>query len=250
MAEDTYTDFADRYDLFFDGFGEHTDQAVAFFRDLIKENGVESLLDCACGTGHDLVMFQRLGLEVFGSDISRAMLAKAERNLSGLGLRIPLKQADYRMLGQSYRRRFDAVVCLSSAILEMPDEKEVIRALASMRSVLADRGILVLSQGTTDKQWAEKPRFILAVNKPDFSRVFVIDYVDVGAKYNVLDVFHGEGGWDLKVWTGHYRIMLLRDDYERLLRQAGFGRVEFYGSYSAKPYSKTLSKLLIAVAHK
>jgi hypothetical protein len=132
----------------------------------------------------------------------------------------------------------------------MRDEAEVIRALTSMRSVLADSGLLVLSQGTTDKQWAEKPRFILAVNKPDFSRVFVIDYVDRGAKYNVLDVFHGEGGWDLKVWTGHYRIMLLRDDYERLLRHAGFGRVEFYGSYSAKPYNKALSSLLIAVARK
>jgi glycine/sarcosine N-methyltransferase len=250
MTDDAYTDFADRYDLFFDSFGEHTDEVVAFFGGLLKENCVESLLDCACGTGHDLVMFHRLGLEVFGSDASRAMLTKAEQNLSGLGLSIPLRQVDYRMLNQSYRRSFEAVVCLSSAILEMPDEDEVIRALASMRSVLADRGVLIISQGTTDKQWAEKPRFVLVVNKADFSRVFVIDYVDEGAKYNVLDVFHGEHGWDLKVWTGHYRIMLLRDDYERLLRHAGFGRVEFYGSYSAKPYSKSLSNLLIAVAHK
>jgi glycine/sarcosine N-methyltransferase len=250
MNDDTYRGFAERYDLFFDNFGEHRGATVEFFRNLFRDNGVQSVLDCACGTGHDLVMFERLGLEVFGSDISSAMLARAERNLAALALDIPLERADYRDLNQAYRRRFDAVVCLSSAILEMPDGAEAAKAFASMRNVLADDGILVLSQGTTDKQWAEKPRFVLAVNKPDFSRLFVIDYVRGGADYNVLDIFHGDDSWDLKVWTGHYHNMLLRDDHERLLTRAGFHRISFYGSYAAEPYDSTSSDYLITVAHK
>lgn len=251
MDKDTYEDFAGRYDLFFDTFGKHTDEAVAFFRRLFRDNGVKSALDCACGTGHDLVMFQRLGLETLGSDISGAMLAKAEQNLEGLGMDIPLEIADYRELPQHYGRgKFDAVVCLSSAILEMPTETEVLRAFTSMRNVLGGKGILVLSQGTTDKQWNRRPRFVLAVNKPDFSRLFVIDYGKRSAKYNVLDVFHGKGNYEFKVWAGHRLSMFLRDDHERLLGEAGFRHVEFYGSYTFTPYDKAVSDLLIIVAHK
>jgi glycine/sarcosine N-methyltransferase len=249
MGEDSYKDFADRYDLFFEKFGDRAPDAVAFFKTLFARNSVRSVLDCACGTGRDLAMFHRLGLEVFGSDISPSMLARAESNLEGLGMEVPLRRLDYRGLPASYERRFDAVVCLSTSLLEMPDETEVLRALKSMREVLNARGVLVLSQGTTDKQWAERPRFIPVVNRPDFSRLFVIDYEDRGAHYNVIDIFHSETRQEFRVWTAHYHIMLLRDDLERLLKHAGFGAIEFYGSYRFEPYDKTSSDILIAVAH-
>jgi SAM-dependent methyltransferase len=250
VIDDTYKDFAERYDLFYDTFAERDPDVVNFFRSLLERNGVRSVLDCACGTGRDLPMFHGLGIEVFGSDISPAMLAKAEKNLAELDLPVPLKRTDYRELPESYQRRFDAVVCLSTSLLEMPDEAQVLRALRSMREALNEQGILVLSQGTTDKQWNEKPRFIPVVNRQDFSRLFVIDYEGRGAHYNVVDMFHSEEKCEFKVWTAHYHIMLLRDGLERLLKDAGFTRIEFYGSYLFDPYDKASSNILIAVAHR
>jgi SAM-dependent methyltransferase len=247
LTPDTYLDFAGRYDRFFEDFGKHPPRVVTFFRKLFAENEVHSVLDCACGTGHDLVLFHNLGVEVHGSDVSPAMLECAAVNLSERGLDIPLKRADYRDLPQDYDRKFDAVLCLSSSILEMPDEREVLRAFKSMGQVLNPGGILVLTQGTTDKQWKEKPRFIPVVSRNDFSRVFVIDYEGSGARYNVLDIFHGVGTYDFRVWGVDYRQMLLRDDFERLLTEAGFTRVLFYGSYTFEPYTKTSSDLLITV---
>jgi SAM-dependent methyltransferase len=250
MADDAYEVFARRYDMFYEAFGEHPQDVVAFFRDIFAARGVRSVLDCACGTGHDLILFHSLGLEVLASDISDAMLKQAGKNLAERGVDIPPEKADYRELPQHFDRRFDAVVCLSSSILEMPDETEVVGALTSMRDVLNDDGVLVLSQGTTDRQWNARPRFILAVNKHDFSRLFVIDYEDRGARYNVIDIFHGSGDYDFKVWTAHYHMMLLRDDLERLLVRAGFSTVEFYGSYDLTPYDKASSDILITVAGK
>jgi SAM-dependent methyltransferase len=247
---DNYRDFAGRYDLFYDEFGERDPDTVKFFRSLFERKGVRSVLDCACGTGRDLPMFNALGLEVFGSDVSPSMLAQAEKNLAQLDLAIPLKCVDYRELPQSYQRRFDAVVCLSTSLLEMPDETEVLKALKSMREILRERGILVMSQGTTDKQWSEKPRFIPVVNRPDFSRLFVIDYEDRGADYNVVDMFHSGERSEFKVWTAHYHFMLLRDDLERLLKDTGFATIEFYGSYRFAPYDKSTSDILITVAHR
>jgi glycine/sarcosine N-methyltransferase len=250
MPHDLYAGFAQRYDLFFGEFGEHNPTVVEFFRQLFAQNQVHNVLDCACGTGHDLALFRSLGCEVTGSDISQSMLAQAHKNLVERGVEISLHKVDYRELPQHFSQQFDAVVCLSSSILHMPDEAEVVRAFRSMGEVLRDGGILVLTQGTTDKQWKEKPRFILAVNTQDFSRLFVIDYLERGARYNILDIFHGEETRDFKIWSVDYPQMFLRDEQERLLKEAGFGAVDFYGAYRFEPYDEEASSLLIAIAHK
>jgi glycine/sarcosine N-methyltransferase len=250
VTSDLYEGFADRYDLFLSKFGEHDPVVVEFFHRLFAENKVRKVLDCACGTGSDLHLFHSLGCEVIGSDISDSMLAQAGKNLCKCGLEIPLRKADYRELGQHFDTQFDAVVCLSTSILHMPNEREVLRAFKSMREVLREGGIIILTQGTTDKMWKEKPRFILAVNRKDFSRLFVIDYFDQGARYNILDIFHGDEAGDFKVWSTEYPYILLRDDQDRLLRASGFDTVDFYGSYHFDPYDKETSNLLIAVARK
>jgi hypothetical protein len=46
MGDDNYRDFAERYDLFFDRFGERDPDVVKFFRNLFARNAVRSVLDC------------------------------------------------------------------------------------------------------------------------------------------------------------------------------------------------------------
>ena len=250
MPKDLYKDFADRYDRFWDKFEEHDSAYVRFFDTLFKKNKICSILDCACGTGKDLHMFKLLGYEVVGSDISLSMLAQAKRNLTKFGLKIPLYKVDYRKLPGYFDRKFDAVVCLSSAILHMSNSKQILKAFKSMYRIINDRGMLILTQGTTDKQWKKKPRFILAVEDKSFSRLFVIDYKDKGARYNVLDINHNSEIPGLKVWSVEYPHMFLKDDYNKLLKLAGFKKVNFYGSYHFEPYNKGKSNDLAIVACK
>jgi hypothetical protein len=132
----------------------------------------------------------------------------------------------------------------------MPNEEEVLLALRSMYKVLKENGILVLTSGISDRKWNEKPRFIPEVNTGDFSRLFVIDYVGEGARYNIIDLFHSEEKSDFKVWGTDFKHVLLRDDHERLLTASGFEKIWFYGDYRFNPYDKEKSGLLIAVAYK
>jgi ubiquinone/menaquinone biosynthesis C-methylase UbiE len=248
MSTDPYAGFAERYDRFQAEFGHRDLAVVDFYRTLFADNGVRRVLDCACGTGRDLHLFHSLGCDVVGSDISESMLAQARKNLRQANVYVPFYRRDYRELTTFYGSEFDAVVCLSGSILQMPDEVEVARALKSMRGVLRSGGVLVLTQGTTDRQWREKPRFILAVNDADFSRLFVIDYRGRGALYNVVDLFHGAGRDEMKVWSIEYPHMLLRDDYDTLLREAGFESVVYYGGYKSEPYDAETSQRLIVIA--
>lgn len=248
MTWDPYAGFAERYDLFHGEFGQHNSEETGFFAELFARHQVQTVLDCACGTGQHLHLFHSLGYQVIGSDISPSMLEQAGVNLARLGLEIPLSPIDYRELPQHYAQTFDAVVCLSSSILHMPDDEQALQALRSMRSVLRPRGILVLTQGTTDRQWQEKPRFLAVTNTPDFTRLFVIDYEGEGARYNILDLYHTEERNELQTWSVTYPRILLRDDQERLLTAAGFASVDFYGSFEFEPYDKGTSRRLIAVA--
>jgi glycine/sarcosine N-methyltransferase len=250
MDQDNYKGFAGRYDLFFHQYDEQDPVRTGFYRTLFSEKKVRNILDCACGTGRDLIMFQSLGLDVSGSDIAESMLIQAWKNLIKSGVPVPLLKVDYRELPQNFDRKFDAVACLSTAIMEMPDETNVIRAFKSMHGVLEEGGILVLTQGTTDRQWKQKPRFIPAVNTSEFSRLFVIDYFERGARYNILDIFHSDTKRDFKTWSIDFAQILLRDDFARLLKSTGFSRTDFFGSYSFEPYDKETSDNLIIVAVK
>lgn len=250
MKVDPYEHFAERYDLFFGSFDEHEPKKVAFFNELFTHHKVRRVLDCACGTGRDLHLLHSLGYDVFGSDISPAMLALAERNLASHHISVPLEQLDYRELPLNLATDFDAVVCLSSAFFEMPDEDELQQAFASMRGVLRDGGVLVLTAGMCDRTWREKPRFIPEINHGDFTRLFVIDYFDHGARFNVVDLHHDDDRKDMDVWSIEYERVYLRDDIEAVLQSAGFSTCSFYGSYEFQPYDKETSGMLITVAQR
>jgi SAM-dependent methyltransferase len=243
MGGNSYDEVAARYDLM-----KREDPArVGFFRRLFARYGVNRVLDCACGTGWDLVLFHGLGCDVQGSDLSGAMLAQAQRRLAEAGLDIPLRQADFCQLEAFFPAEFDAVVCLGNSINEPLDDADTLRALRSMRAVLRQGGILVFDQGQTDATMADPPPFAPIVNERDFTRLFVMDYEERVMVVHMFDFVHTEEVQEFR--HNAFRIRLrLRDSWEEMLRQAGFAGVEFFGDWAGTPYDKEQSKRLIAVA--
>lgn len=251
MQEDPYASFAERYDLFLqDPALPGNEVKREFFTTLFEREGVERVLDCACGTGEDLRVLHSVGARVTGTDISEAMLAKAREKLAGTGMEITLERVDFRELPGRFEEPFDAVVCLATSLPHMLEEEEVLAALRSMHGVLRDPGgVLVLSQGMSDRMMVERPRIIPALNVRDHSRIFFIDYHEETVTMHVLDLFHGEGENDFRVDSFEYR-MIGREDYERLLKEAGFRIVEFYSSFGFEPYDELESNFMVVVARR
>ena len=248
MCGDPYAGFSGRHDLGC-GPGDLIGPGQAgFFRALFAEHGVRRVHDCACGTGRHVALFQSLGCQVSGSDLSMSMLARARKKLRAAAPTGELLQADYRHLPIWSDGPFDAVVCLG-AIGYMRGESEFLCAFRSMARVLRSGGILILTVALTDRQWRERPRFLLAGSTPELSRVFVIDYLERSARYHVLDIVHGAGTAELKVWSAELHV-LLRDEQERLLRAAGFDCIDFFGGYDREPYDMGTSDRLITVARR
>jgi len=176
------------------------------------------------------------------------MLSRAGRNLSASGVRLPLSRADFRQLPFP-DEQFDAVLCLTTSLPHLLEEAEVAVALRSMRRVLRRDGVLVLSQGFTDKLLRERPRFIPEINTAELSRILALDYLDGRVRVNVLDMARGREQREFNVYSFEY-LVLLPDDYKRLLRQVGFTGVDMYAGYSDEPYDPETSDQLVVLARK
>lgn len=249
---DLYERFAADYDRF--GTPEqYIGREAGFFERLFEFYGTESVLDCSCGTGRHLFLFHQLGLDVAGSDLSPAMLERAERYLRSKDMRPALAQCDFRYLERCFDRRFDAVVCLSTSLPHLHTDDDLLRALRSMRDRLKSGGILVLTQGTTHKNLHDLPPIEVVVNDRDFSRIFVkelqtendMDFLDI----HILDLHHDYGSCTHNQYDMRYRL-LLDDDYRRLLGEAGFSSVSVVGDYDMTPYNPDTSARMLVVAER
>lgn len=141
------------------------------------------------------------------------------------------------------------LVCLTSAIDEPLEDTGTLQALLSMKSVLRPGGILAFDQGNSDASMQNPPRFVQVINNRDYTRFFVIDYTGDIQTFNIFDFVHTQEITDFHYTTVRIRI-LLQDSWEKLLSEAGFVSVEFFGDWESSPYDKESSRRLIVVAQK
>lgn len=243
MSADSYKGFAERYDWM---SGEDPVR-TAFFRRLFAENKVQKVLDCACGTGSDLLMFHSMNLETYGSDLSESMLAEARQKTANTN--IVLRKADFCNLPDAHNGKFDAIACLNNSINEVLEDSGTLKALRSMNSVLNTGGLLIFDQGQSDALMRNPPRFAPIVNNRNFTRLFTMDYSANILTVHIFDFIHTEENSDFKQHSIRIRIRLL-DSWKDILQEAGFVKADFYGDWDFTPYDKKSSKRLIAVARK
>ncbi len=221
----------------------------AFLRTILQRYGVKKALDCACGTGPHLVQLARMGWDVCGSDFSEAMLQICKRNLAQKKVQVITRQADYRCLEHAWNHHFDAILCMNQSIAHMHTRGDLLTAFRSIRGRLSDRGILIMTQGSTHHTLQDRYRFDLLVNNRDFSRIFVRDVEDGFQIFHFLDVYHGARRDEMKVHTIRLRI-ILDDEYRLLLGESGYSRVHIYGGFDMAPYDREQSRRLIVVAER
>lgn len=246
--KDEYADWAQSYDKF-GAITEINEEEEAFLASVFSKYKVKNALDCACGTGPHLYLLSKLGVDVCGSDYSEAMLKACEENLSREGIDMTLKKADFRYLEQVWVEKYDAVLCMTQSIAHLHIREDLVTAFKSMRERLNDGGVLIMTQGTTHLTLQDRFRFDLVVNNQDFSRVFSRDIGEGFQTINILDIYHSDRVNKMETNSVHIKI-ILDDEYESLLTEAGFSKVNIYGGYDMEPYDSEKSWKLIVVAER
>lgn len=248
MENNNYYDLAEKYDYML----SDDPARIVFFKNIMTDHNVKSLLDCSCGTGADLIMFKSFIDYVEGSDLSDPMLEVAKKKIEKSGLDIKTSKGDLRYLQSWNSMKYDAVVCLSSSMGEIHSDKDVIIGLRSMYSTLNKNGILIIDQGQSDLMMKTRPRFIPIINNRFFSRLFVIDYLDDSNKYitvNICDLEHTDDNCSFSMNPFKLRVRLF-DEWKELLSKAGINSFKIYGDWKMADYSKSESRRIVIVATK
>lgn len=146
-----YARSAAYYDAIYRAQGKDYAAESARVRELIethKRSSGNALLDVACGTGGHLEHL-RAWYDCQGLDIDRTMLALAGARVPG----IPLHLQD--MIGFKVDGRFDAIICLFSAIAYLPSVQRLDQTLVTMARHLQPGGVVLVEPWVRPQEWID-----------------------------------------------------------------------------------------------
>ena len=148
LVNDPYDALARFYDVVVPDEGADTEMYAAFARRLDGP-----VLELGVGTGRVAVPLARMGLTVWGIDVSSAMLERAREKAAAAGAGLQLEQVDLR----AYRlaERFGLIYCAADSFLHLCEPEHQIAALRSAGAHLAPGGLLVLDLPALAGTWAD-----------------------------------------------------------------------------------------------
>ena len=144
-------EFAGRWDELID-WQRRAEAENNFFQNILKDHGVKTVLDIACGTGFHAVTLKADGFEVTAADGAPNMLVLARENARRFGIHdLRLVEAEWTRLGEAFGgEQFDAVICLGNAFTHLFDEEDRVKALAEVYKLINEDGIAIIDQRNYD----------------------------------------------------------------------------------------------------
>jgi len=139
-----------------------TEEYKSWVVSLLKQQGVQTVLDVACGTGVDSIMLVEEGFKLVSVDASDKMLKYAlkerwERRKETAFDQWVIEEANWLTLADDIEKPgdgFDAVICLGNSFAHLPDFKgdqsDQKLALRNIASMVRPGGILIIDHRNYD----------------------------------------------------------------------------------------------------
>ncbi|RWX45241.1 glycine/sarcosine N-methyltransferase [Candidatus Electrothrix aarhusensis] len=233
--------FVDKWDELI-GWDARAESEGSFFIDILKERGVERILDVSTGTGFHSVQLLKAGFDVTSVDGSPVMLAKAFQNAKQHGFVLRTVHADWRWLNKDVHSAYDAVICLGNSFTHLFKEHDRRKALAEYYAVLRHNGVLVMDHRNydtmLDNEFKTKHKYYYCGENVSAEP----EYIDEGlARFKYIFP-------DKTLF--HLNMFPLRREYtRRLMQEVGFQRIQTYGDFK-ETYKADEPDFLIHVAEK
>lgn len=221
-------DRTDIYDLF-----DNDDKYNAIrkhWEKLCSGKEIGSFLDVSIGTGSLTLPLADMGVALYGSDLSEAMLRRCAQKAEEKGLAVNLRQSDFRELTAHFDERFDCVGSTGNSLPYVSNE-EILQVLEQMDSLVKDGGYLYFDMRNWDKILKEKLRFYLY--DPVFLKdmrvnlIQVWDYnADATMTFNLLYTFERDGKIFQKEKFEEHYVPVKRELLIGKLKELGYREIQ------------------------
>lgn len=231
MAEKFYDALAEEYHLIFEDWDRSISRQGDVLDNLLSAEGIEktsSLLDCSCGIGTQTLALAKKGYKITASDISGKSIGRAKREAEQRQLDIPFFQADMKELSSVHKETFRAILSMDNALPHLMDEKECIKALKEVYSLLSGKGIFLFSIRNYDEILKEKPSSTLPAIRDHTITFQLWEWKQHSDMYNLrhFTMVEKDGDWSVSERNSQYRAYR-REDLNQLLHKAGFREVKW-----------------------
>jgi SAM-dependent methyltransferase len=189
------------------------------------------VLDAACGIGTQCLGLAQRGYLVTACDLSPAEIAEAQAEAVRRGLPMEFGVADMRQLSQTRPGPFDVVLACDNAIPHLLSEADILRAFEEFHRCTTPEGGCLISvrDYASLGERAGKKLYPRTVHATPEGRIVIFDLWEFEGDYYDFTTYIVEDKNDAApavhvIRGGRYYGVTLAA-LERLLRQAGFGRV-------------------------
>lgn len=227
FIEEYTSEFVGRWDELID-WKKRGESEGGFFERILKENGTETVLDIASGTGYHTVTLNMNGFECTGSDGSENMITKAKENAERFGQDdVRLEVAQWTTLSETFTdEKFDAIVCLGNAFTHLFNDDERRQAMNEIYGLLNPGGLAIIDHrnydSILDNGFSSKHESYYLGDTVDI-RPETVSEDGVRFRYAYAD-----GS------VHHLTLCPIRQEYvTSLLTETGFQQVERYGDFES-----------------
>ena len=152
-----YDDLASYYHLIFEDWeASMSRQGVALAELIEAELGITQtknvrVLDAACGIGTQTLPLATRGFRVVGRDLSRAAVARLQREAEARRLVVDAAVADMRQVSASVSDSFDIVLAFDNSLAHLLNDNDLLAAFQQFVKVLRPGGVFLCSVRDYDK---------------------------------------------------------------------------------------------------
>jgi len=221
------------------------------------------ILDTATGTGMHAIALAQKGYSVSGMDISEGMVTIARQNAAALNTDVFFTTAAFgniaersTLIPKGKGLPLDVVLCLGNSLPHVDGIDALQTALMDFSACLRPGGLLILQNRNFDSVLDKKERWIepQSYKNENEETVFLrfYDFLPDGhIQFNIITLKPTlEGQWTQSIMETRL-FPITRDIMVQALEDAGFTRIQLFGSLSDTPFdSRTSGNLVVSAIKK
>lgn len=199
------------------------------------------VLELACGTGALAVEFAKEGYDVTALDLSEEMLMVASARVANTEEAIDIQFVQGDMMDLSEVGSYQAITCFSDSLCYMPDRQSVQRVLDTVYEALEEGGKFIFDVHSINQVNNVFPDYSYHYQTEEFA--FLWDSYP-GEKANSIEhfltFFVKDEEQFLRFDELHQERTYSIENYETMLENANFSRIEVYSDFTdEKPSEET-----------
>jgi ubiquinone/menaquinone biosynthesis C-methylase UbiE len=211
------------------------------------DDKIKSVADVGCGTGVDSISLSQLGLDVTAFDPSVEMINTARTNSEKHNSKIDFHNFGANEIPKTFYNKFDLVVSLGNTLANIPFTK-IEKSVAKLFKQLKKDGRVLIQILNYEKILREKERIVNITKKNEEYFLRFYDFEEKELTFNILK-FNSDQTTKKELISTTIFPYTSRE-FKKVFKEAGFKKMELFGSLDKKLFDAKASSDLILFAHK